>query len=226
MSNQQFYDDNDAEEILRLASRDAVAGGMSRERLMQTAAELGITPEAVARAEKQLTTKREADRIQLEEVELRKQFRKERRRSFFNDLGSYLGVNTFMIGIWLFTSGIHSYFWPGWVLGGWGIGLVSDFWDTFVAGDDEKKFQRWLKRRNRTMGSSDIMLRATPILDEFFATHHPDEKLNAIKELRDRLNLDLRDAKDAVDQYSVDRKPGLATEPNLGPNLGSRRDVE
>lgn len=40
---------------------------------------------------------------------------------------TYLVVNAFLLGIWWVTG--HGYFWPGWVLGGWGIGLVMNAWD-------------------------------------------------------------------------------------------------
>jgi len=219
MSNQQFYEDSDAEEILRLASRDAVSGGMTRERLMQTAAELGISPDAVERAEQQLTKKREADRIQQEEAELRNQFRKERRKSFYNDLGSYIGVNAFLFGIWIFANHAQGHPWPLWVLGGWGIGVFSDFWDTFIAGDEEKKFRRWLKRRNRVMGMGDMMTRAEPILDDYYGQHRGD-KMGAIKELRERLNVDLRDAKDLVETYESQERGGQRT---IGVTVGTRQ---
>jgi len=199
MSDQQFYEEKDAEEILRLAARDSTAGGMTRDRLVQTAAELGITPEAVERAERQLVQKREADRIAEEEVELRKQFKAERRRGFMNEIYSFLGTNGMMVGIWWMTG--HEYFWPGWLMLAWGIGLVSSFASAFLGKDEDKKFRRWLRRRSRIMGMSDMVQRADPILDEFFEHNDKDEKLKAMNELRGRLNIDMRDAKDLVENY-------------------------
>jgi len=35
----------------------------------------------------------------------------------------YLAVNAFLVAIWLFGSG-GGYFWPGWVMAGWGLGIV------------------------------------------------------------------------------------------------------
>src|SRR5690349_21324610 len=102
MSEQSHYNDQEAEEILRIASREAATGGMSRETLMRTAEELGITPEAVARAEEQMAMKREADRIGAEDLELRKQYEAERRGKFMADLWSYIGINAGLIGIWWF----------------------------------------------------------------------------------------------------------------------------
>ncbi|MCL2216161.1 MAG: 2TM domain-containing protein [Defluviitaleaceae bacterium] len=35
----------------------------------------------------------------------------------------YLAVNTFLVAIWFFVAG-RGYFWPGWVIAGWGLGLI------------------------------------------------------------------------------------------------------
>ena len=42
----------------------------------------------------------------------------------------YVVVNAFLIGIWAFTG--RGYFWPGWVIGGWGIGLALNAWDVLL----------------------------------------------------------------------------------------------
>jgi hypothetical protein len=44
------------------------------------------------------------------------------RRGFFWHLVVYVVINLFLIGIWYFNG--RGYFWPGWVLGGWGIFLI------------------------------------------------------------------------------------------------------
>ena len=51
---QGFYDEEEADAILRLAAQKPMVGGMSRERLLATAAELGISEQAVAEAEQTL----------------------------------------------------------------------------------------------------------------------------------------------------------------------------
>ncbi len=205
MEENRHYNDQDAEEILRIASRESVIGGMNRDSLVRTAAELGIPPEAVARAEEQLVMKREADRVQAEDQELRKQFEAERRSGFMTDLWSYLGTNAGLIGIWYMTGA--NYFWPGWVLAGWGIAVVTDGLQTFF-NKDETKFQRWKRRRHRkAMGSEQMGDQSAPILDEI--TGERDiSKIDAIKELRERLSLDLRDAKDMADKYEQ-KNPGV-----------------
>ena len=56
--------------------------------------------------------------------------RLEKKRGWTSAMVAYVVVNAFLIGIWASTG--RGYFWPGWVLGGWGIGMVLSFWDTFV----------------------------------------------------------------------------------------------
>lgn len=207
MNENRHYSDQDAEEILRIASRDSAMGGMSRERMLETAAELGISPEAVAKAEEQLVLKREAERVESEDRELRKQFEAEKRGTFLTDFYSYLGVNAALVGIWAATGA--NYFWPKWVILGWGIAVVADYIATFV-NKDETKFQRWKRRRHRkAMASEQMGDRSIPVLDEITSAGEIT-KIEAIKELRERLSLDLRDAKDMADQYEQ-RNPGVFT---------------
>ena len=56
--------------------------------------------------------------------------RVEARRAFGSHLVSFVVVNAFLVGIWAFTGA--GYFWPAWVIGGWGIGLVLHAWEAFV----------------------------------------------------------------------------------------------
>ena len=51
------------------------------------------------------------------------------KRDFGSHLTIYLIVNAFLIVIWAVTG--HGYFWPGWVLAGWGLALVLHARETF-----------------------------------------------------------------------------------------------
>lgn len=62
-----------------------------------------------------------------EERELARK-RLEARRALTNHAVTYVVVNAFLIGIWYFNTP-HTPFWPGWVLGGWGIGLALNAWN-------------------------------------------------------------------------------------------------
>ena len=50
-----------------------------------------------------------------------------KRAGFKKSFITYLIINAFLIGVWYFTSGAKSYFWPGWVLLGWGIGIAFQY---------------------------------------------------------------------------------------------------
>jgi hypothetical protein len=51
------------------------------------------------------------------------------RRDFGSHLVAYVVVNAFLVVVWAITGA--GYFWPIWVIGGWGIGLVLHAWDVF-----------------------------------------------------------------------------------------------
>jgi hypothetical protein len=51
------------------------------------------------------------------------------RREFGSHVVAYVVVNMFLVLVWAVTGG--GYFWPAWVLGPWGIGLVLHAWDVF-----------------------------------------------------------------------------------------------
>lgn len=51
------------------------------------------------------------------------------KRAFGQDLVSYVVVNAFFVGIWAVTGA--GYFWPAWIMGAWGIGLVMHAWTAF-----------------------------------------------------------------------------------------------
>jgi hypothetical protein len=53
--------------------------------------------------------------------------RVEKRRSLQGGVVAYIVVNAFLVGVWATTGG--GYFWPGWVLGGWGVAMLLGLWD-------------------------------------------------------------------------------------------------
>ena len=71
--------------------------------------------------------------------------RVERKRKFRADVVAYVVINLFLIGIWAVSG--FGYFWPGWVLAGWGVVLVLDGWNIFyrkpvTAADIEDELRR------------------------------------------------------------------------------------
>lgn len=67
------------------------------------------------------------------------------RRDLVNHAIVYVVVNSFFVGMWWFTGA--GYFWPAWILGGWGIGLALNAWDVlFRRPITEAEIERELRR--------------------------------------------------------------------------------
>lgn len=64
-----------------------------------------------------------------ERVQARKQI--EARRDFTSHLVAYIVVNAFLVGVWALTDA-GGYFWPAWVIAGWGVGLLLHAYETFL----------------------------------------------------------------------------------------------
>src|SRR5579859_2627616 len=52
------------------------------------------------------------------------------RRGFVSHVVAYIVINAFLVMVWAVTGA--GYFWPVWVLGGWGTGLILHAWDPFA----------------------------------------------------------------------------------------------
>lgn len=76
------------------------------------ALDTGAGPQAPAPSERDLARKR---------LEARQDFR--------SHFVVYVVFNLFLIGIWAFTGG--GYFWPAWILGGWGAAVMMHAWDVY-----------------------------------------------------------------------------------------------
>jgi hypothetical protein len=70
------------------------------------------------------------------------------KQAFWQDLVAYVVVNVFVVGIWAVTG--HGYFWPAWLMAGWGIGLVLHAWTVFGQRPiTEDAIQREMRRQRR-----------------------------------------------------------------------------
>lgn len=67
------------------------------------------------------------------------------KRDFRANVFSYLVINAILVGIWAATGA--GYFWPIWVMLGWGVGLVFHAWTVFgqkpiTEADVQREMQR------------------------------------------------------------------------------------
>ena len=74
-----------------------------------------------------------------------------KRANFKLQLAGSIVTNGFLVGLWYFTTGPHSYFWPAWPMLGWGIGIIFSYFDAYLTSSifsEEKEFEK-LKRKMR-----------------------------------------------------------------------------
>ena len=72
--------------------------------------------------------------------------RLEKKNKFRGDVAAYVVINAFLVVIWAVSG--RGYFWPGWVMGGWGVFLLLDAWNLyFRAPVTEADVDRELGRR-------------------------------------------------------------------------------
>jgi hypothetical protein len=218
MASNRFYDENEAEEILKRASSDPGSfGAVDHGRLLSMAAELGISPEAVERAEREMVRGQTSDLYQQQEAEWRQQFEAKEKASIKQGWSSWLVVNFFLLIIWFFTwkSGHSSepitnafgalfsngIAWPIWVAAMWGggnlIGNVSQ------ASNREQRWDRYKRTKMRKsldamnapelQGKLEQIYRRKPTRDE------------AIMLLRSQTRLSLPDALAVVIEYERER---------------------
>ena len=67
------------------------------------------------------------------------------KRAFMQSLAAYVIVNAFLVAIWALSG--QGYFWPIWVMGGWGIGIAFHAWSVYGRGGiTEADVQREMQR--------------------------------------------------------------------------------
>ena len=86
------------------------------------------------------------ERVAAEDVE-RAEARKriEKRRNLLATLVAYVVVNAGFVGVWAVTG--RGYFWPGWVIALWGVGMVLGLFDymrrPITESDVDAELRRW-----------------------------------------------------------------------------------
>ena len=69
----------------------------------------------------------------------------EKRRNLQGGLVAYVVVNAFLVAVWAMTGG--GYFWPAWIIAGWGVGMLLGLWDYLRGPVTEADIDDELRRR-------------------------------------------------------------------------------
>lgn len=130
----QRFREDEAQEILRRAATPT--DEITREELERAAAEMGITPDALARAE-----------AEIREERLRKEFDAKVRANTMREVVKFAGVMALLIFINLTSSPQHLWFF--YPLFGWGLSMVGSFgWHRNRHSPSyQRAFARWREKQ-------------------------------------------------------------------------------
>ena len=150
MAENEFFEPAEAEEILRRAVRtDNVQGKLSRDQLIESAAEMGIAPEAVALAIENLHQERGG---QLEGAQREREWAtwlQERRAKVLESVGGSLSIAVFLAGINFLTSGMklsESFTWSKWPVGFFVVIALCEVIEYLFKRPTEAEFEKWRQK--------------------------------------------------------------------------------
>jgi hypothetical protein len=132
------YTRDEVDAILGRALRSAQDEGMTHDELVAAAREVGVSPEAIAKAAAEVERERAVER---ETAALRRG----QIRAFYSHLASYLIVCSGLVALNLLLGGV---LWFPWVLVGWGVGLAMHLRHV-VSPDTERLASRARMRQAR-----------------------------------------------------------------------------
>ena len=189
MAQNPNYSDEDIRQILNLAASRQESQGLSSDLLRRSAAELGISEEHLAAAEEEYRANRER-------TAARAQFEAKRRDAFYRSLVTYLLVNVFLA----YLSLKGGDYWFLWVLGFWGMSVFQNAVSVFGP-NRNAAFDRWQADQQKTP-VPDI----TTVIDQYRRESGDkllEEKLHAIKFVRENTSLSLEEAKKLVENHQI-----------------------
>jgi hypothetical protein len=199
---ERFFSEDEAQEILRLAVQSSSGSHFTQERLVQTAAELGV-PEKDVLAAMQELERRKAEEAALRATQgLRREFRRYRGRNVLERIGQLFFLSALFAGIEYLTSGLHSITgsWCIWPIGFIALGVLGEVVQ-YVANPSgtDREFAKWRRKRRKWDRAGGEPLEE--VVQEALDESGPGGKLEAIKIVSARTGLDRQDAEKAIELH-------------------------
>jgi hypothetical protein len=72
----------------------------------------------------------------------------EKRRGLQGGFVAYVVVNAFLVVVWALTGA--GYFWPAWIMAGWGVGMLLGLWDYLRGPINDADVDAELRRMHRS----------------------------------------------------------------------------
>jgi len=72
----------------------------------------------------------------------------EKRRGLQGGFVAYVVVNAFLVVVWALTGA--GYFWPAWIMAGWGVGMLLGLWDYLRGPINDADVDAEMRRMHRS----------------------------------------------------------------------------
>lgn len=144
----QFYSEEEAQQILSMAARESASNSMTHEELVRAAAEMGISSEAIEQAKAEIERQKAGVRAAEEAKALRKEYRRHKWVQAWSSLGGFISATVFFTALWWITG--RGYYWPIWILVWPVINIVSCGISALFPGPkQQRRYERWFEKRGR-----------------------------------------------------------------------------
>jgi 2TM domain len=71
----------------------------------------------------------------------------DKRRGLQGGFVAYIVINAFLVAVWAMTGA--GYFWPAWIMAGWGVGMLLGLWDYLRGPVTESDVDAEMRRMHR-----------------------------------------------------------------------------
>jgi len=157
----ETYSEEQVDQILRYALAKRTNGqNLTKQQVYEIASDMGVSEADFLASVQEWQSKQS---IRKEQVE----FDKFKKKSLQSNFLKYAIVNSFLVALNFFTSGMIG--WAIYPLIFWGLAVALDAWVTYQSESEEyeKQFQKWLRKQKRDKLTAQITGKLTTSLEEW-----------------------------------------------------------